>query len=81
MEEKIFTIVQWVYFTYNFPSPQSLCKQIWGDTALADHIYHKLVSYDMNFNRLFCELSRDNQRLLANWVIEHYHGVDSRRPV
>lgn len=79
MEEKIFAIMQWIFFCYNFPEPKRLCQEIWGGNGLAKHIYHKLVGYQMNFNKLFCELDSENRRLLLEWVINNYHGIDNMR--
>lgn len=78
METGIFNITQWVYFTFNYPEPKKMFAEIFG--SLSDHIYNKWLSYDCNFNLLFTELDRECQRKLARYVIDNYHGVDSRRP-
>lgn len=80
LEMSVFAITQWVYFTYNYPSPKELFENVYGKGNLADHIYHKWLDYKCNWGELFCALDREKQQKLAAWVIENYHGIDSRRP-
>lgn len=66
---------QWIYFTFNFHYPKEIFENIWGE-ILGQHFYHKLVSYDYDFNRLYVEMTPDHQDELIRWVMENYHGVD-----
>lgn len=79
LEMCVFTITQWVYFTHNYPEPQKMFVEIYGNN-LGSHIYSKWLSYDGNFNVLFCNLDSECQAKLARYVVENYHGVDARRP-
>lgn len=78
LEIGVFSITQWVYFTYNFPEPEPFFKEVFGN--LGQHIYDKWESYHYNWNRLFVELDSKNQQKLAAWIVANYHGVDKRRP-
>ena len=79
LEMCVFAITQWVYFTYNYPEPKPMFKQIFGE-RMGAHIYAKWIAYGCDFNRLYTELDRENQTILAKWIIDNYHGMDSRRP-
>lgn len=79
MEICVFAMTQWVYFTYNYPSPEPFFHNLYGK-IMGDHIYHKWLSYDGDWNRLFVELDRENQAKIAEWIYNNYHGMDSRRP-
>ena len=78
LEIGVFSITQWVYFTYNYPSPEPFFDNVFGH--LGRHLYNKWESYNNDWNRLFVELDRENQQKLAAWIVANYHGVDSRRP-
>ena len=66
-------IRKWVYWSYNFPEPAKFIKDIWGDGPFADHIMKKFIGYNANMNRFYCELDKENQRKLAEYVLKNYN--------
>ena len=78
MRTAINAIRTFVYFGYNYSNPNQMCEEIWGSGpgSLGQHLYSKLVGYDFNMSKFFCELSLDNQDKFAEWIMENYHGVD-----
>lgn len=79
MNIAIQAIRQFVYFTYNFCNMKKVCNEIW-QKLLAEHLFGKLNGYDFNFNRWYVEMSTSHQDELARWIVNNYHGVDSRAP-
>lgn len=75
LEAQLLAIKKFAYFRYNYPNPREMCNEIWGIGFMADHFYHKLSSYDFDMSRFYVELSGDNQRLFAEYIINKYHGV------
>ena len=75
LEEQLLAIKKFAYFRYNYPAPKTMCEEIWGKGVLADHFYHKLMSYDCDMCRFYVEMSADNQELFAEYIINNYHGV------
>ena len=65
-------IRNFVYFTCNYPSPRDMCTQIWGTGCDGDHFFNKLEGYDFDIVRFFLELSIDNQRKFAEWIMQNY---------
>lgn len=61
-------IAMWVYFTFNYPDPLPMFISIYGDN-LGKHIFNKWVGYGCDFNKLFCELTHTNQKMLINYVL------------
>lgn len=66
-------IRKWVYWSYNFSEPAKFIKDIWGDGPFADHIMKKFIGYNANMNRFYCELDKENQRKLAEYVLKNYN--------
>lgn len=72
-EEELNAIRKWVYWSYNFSEPAKFIKDIWGDGPFADHIMKKFIGYNANMNRFYCELDKENQRKLAEYVLKNYN--------
>ena len=69
----IHAIRNFVYFTRNYPTfPKDMCEQIWGKGVNGDHFFSKLKGYDYDMVRFFLELSTDNQRKFAEWIMKNY---------
>lgn len=66
-------IHKWVYWSYNFSEPAKFIKDIWGDGPFADHIMKKFIGYNANMNRFYCELDKENQKKLAEYVLKNYN--------
>lgn len=88
MEIAVQAIRQFVYFTYNYPSPRQICEGVWGDQKLlCEHLYKKLVGYMENskyesaLNRFYIELSVSHQHELAEWIVRNYDGVGPNKAV
>lgn len=76
---KIYSITQWVFFTYNYPEPEPFFKELFGED-LGAHIYDKWMGYNCNWNFLFTSLDIGDRQKLADWVSENYQGMSSFRP-
>ncbi len=73
-------IRNYVYFALNYPN--DFIDQIWGDEAnMAEHLKEKFSSYYKKvgpvgaMNEFFVNLDIENQRQLANWILENYQGI------
>jgi len=80
MRTKEKSIVNFAYFTANFPP--KFIESCWiGNQLLIDHLNGKLRSSDgqyisvADFMKFFFELSRDHQIKLVNWIENNYNGV------
>lgn len=72
-EEELEAVRKWVYWSYNYFEPAKFIKDIWGDGPFADHIMKKFIGYNANMNRFYCELDKENQRKLAEYVLKNYN--------
>ena len=79
MNIAIQAIRQFVYYTYNYCDMRQVCDAIW-EKWLADHFFSKLNGYDYDISRWYVEMSTAHQDELARWIVDNYHGVDSRAP-
>lgn len=64
--------LNFVYFTMNFK--YDFIEEVW-DGSIARHLrdkFDKLYQKRSNFMDWFCELDRDNQRKLLEWVENNY---------
>ena len=73
------SIINFAYFTANFPS--NFIKECWIEDGQIkiDHLTKKLVSYKEtgfisvgSFIKFFFDLDRTNQEKLVLWINEHY---------
>lgn len=72
-EEELEAVRKWVYWSYNYFEPAKFIKDIWGEGPFADHIMKKFIGYNANMNRFYCELDKENQRKLAEYVLKNYN--------
>lgn len=79
MNIAIQAIRQFVYYTYNYCDMRQVCDAIW-EKWLADHFFSKLRGYEYDICRWYVEMSTNHQDELARWIVDNYHGVDSRAP-
>lgn len=78
MKNQINAIINFAYFTANFP--RNFIEDCWEDEPyLIDHITSKFrgqsegqVVYSGGFIKFFLDLDRENQTKLANWINENY---------
>ena len=73
-------IINFAYFTYNFP--YNFIELCWENDNIINHLKNKLSSYAQNgvisskdFIRFFLELDRENQIKLAEWININYKGI------
>ena len=83
MKKEIIAIIKWQYWLYNHGEPKEIIKSVFPD--LWEHFSYKFHAYAIKYNNtvmawssLFMELSEERQSALIEWVMNNYHGVDSR---
>lgn len=79
-----FYTANFVYFTFNFP--YGFIKQIFGETAVGEHLQSKFDSYycdgqnsSLAVLKLFTDMSEDNQERFLNWINTNYCYSKSKK--
>ena len=78
-EKEIDAIIKWQYWLYNHGDIKEIFHEIWPG-LLADHFYAKFLHFCEKYNNytnfalltLFMEMSRENQKKLAEYVVKNY---------
>jgi len=71
-------INKFAYFSYNYPP--DFIKLIWGETSIANHLQEKFNSLYTKYgsrgvmNAFYVELSRNNQQIMEDYIINNYAG-------
>lgn len=73
-------MIQLMYFFTNHGPAEDIIKTLWHGCE-ADHFLDKLKGCDYDLRKFFYELSEDNQERFCMYVIDHYHGMDSLKPL
>lgn len=83
MKKEIIAIIKWQYWLFNHDEPYEIIERVFPD--LAGHFKNKFDYYCNHFGNTaaawihwFMDLSADRQEKFASWVMENYHGIDSR---
>ncbi len=80
MTQEIFAMEKMMYFFTNHGPAEEVVRNIWTGIE-ADHFMDKLKACDYSFAEFFYELSADNQEKFCQYILDNYHGIDSRKPV
>ncbi|MCR5820734.1 MAG: hypothetical protein K6F94_07325 [Bacteroidaceae bacterium] len=79
MTQEIFAMEKMMYFFTNHGPAEEVVRSIWTGIE-ADHFMGKLKACDYSFSEFFYELSADNQEKFCQYILDNYHGMDSRKP-
>ena len=83
MKKQVVAILKWQYWLYNHGNPKEIIKCVFPDlwehlTDKFNHYANKTGNTAFAWSCWFMELSGDRQEKFAAWVMENYHGIDSR---
>lgn len=71
--ESIEAVNKWIYWCYNYSSPEVWIKAIWGDCGLRDHIMKKWEKCRCDSNLFYSNLDSVNREKLVRYVLENYN--------
>lgn len=71
--ESIEAVNKWIYWCYNYSSPEVWIKAIWGDCVMYDHIMEKWVKCRCDSNLFYSNLDSLNREKLVRYVLENYN--------